>query len=430
MKILIVNEGCVIGGIETWMISLWGALQDRGHSVELFFFMHGPMEQHLPPDCVTHFGDLPALLRLVDTRRFDIVHAHSGDITFGVSGVRALGARLVVTSHGWIIPGWTSFSADAFAASSRWLAEGQRPSTDLPVRTIGYGIDTARFKTGVAEASSPPVVAWIGRGHAVEQKRIDKLAAVAPALEGAGLRLWLAEASGVEVVRRLVPGAAEVLAPIAEFWEEVPREAMPEFLRRVAASRGVVLSTSSYEGLGLAYVEAQACGCPVIGPDVRGVNEAVRPEHGGVLYRFDLPASELARLVVDVVSDQNAWDRRRDLGIRFAREHFSLERMTNEYLELYRHVLGGRRLSLRAAARRLRVLLGLRSYLLNNWSAAQSLYEASGRLAEEGHGKLARAAARTALTLCPTIYLRPRRLLQLLRIHLPRRRGAPAPLAP
>jgi glycosyltransferase involved in cell wall biosynthesis len=392
--------------------------------VELFFFTHGPMEEQLPSDCIAHFGDIPALLCLVDARRFDVVQVHSGDIAYGVSALRASGARLVVTSHGWVIPGWTSFTADAFVASSQWLAEEQRPLTDLPVRTIELGIDSGRFTPGAVDRSSSPVVAWIGRGYAVDQKRIDKLAAIAPALEHAGLRLWLAEASGIEAVRRVVPDAADALVPRAEFWAGVPPEEMPDFLRRVAATGGVVLSTSSYEGLGLAYVEAQACGCPVIGPEVRGVNEAVRPEHGGVLYPFEMPANELARLVIETVKDEATWARRRKLGIQFARDHFSLDRMADEYVDVYRAVLIGHPWSVRAAARRLGVLLRPRSYLLSNWSAAQSLYAAAGILARGGQWKLARVAARTALIMCPTIYLRPRRFLGLLRLHLPHRAAA------
>jgi hypothetical protein len=242
--------------------------------------------------------------------------------------------------------------------------------------------------------------------------------------------LWLAEAFGAEAVSRAVPGAAEVLAPLADVWAGIPREEMPAFLQRVAASGGVVLSTSSYEGLGLAYVEAQACGCPVIGPDVRGVNEAVRPEHGGVLYPFDMPADELAALVIRVVRDRDAWAERRELGLRFVHEHFSLERMADEYVEVYNKVLVGRQRSLNEIGKRLRVLLGTRSYLLNNWSAAQSLYEASGRLAREGQWRLARRALRSALVLCPTIFLRPRRFLRLLGIHLPRGAAAPAASSP
>lgn len=425
MKILLVNEHCVIGGIETWMVALSSALRERGHTCELFFFHRGAMEEHLPIGCVAHFGDLGDLMRLVEERKFDVVHAHSGDFTLGVSVVRRLGARLVVTSHGWIIPGWTSLTCDAFVGASRWLAEGQKPLTDLPVRMITLGIDTDEFAPDDAPApTSPPIVAWVGRGTAVEQKRIDKLAAVAPALKQAGLRLWLAEASGAEKVKAVLPGAAEVLQPLADFWGGVAREEMPDFFRRVAASGGLVLSTSGYEGLGLAYVEAQACGCPAIGTDVRGVDEAVRPEHGGVLYPFDAEADDVARLVIDTLQDEEGMKRRRAQGIKFAREQFGLERMTNEYIEIYEDVLKARRALATGLKRRLAVLLDPKDYILRNWSAARTLYESSLALTARGERRLAAIVARESLALCPTLYARPRRLVHLLTTQLRPRESA------
>lgn len=427
MRVLLVNEGCVIGGIETWMITLSAALRARGHTCELFFLQRGPMEAHLPPDCVAHFGGLTDLLRLVDERRFDVVQGHSGDYQLGISAVRALGAALVVTSHGWIIPGWTSLTCDAFLAVSRWLAEGQQPLTDMPVRVVKIGLDLSAFKPDPTWSSSPhPIVAWIGRGTAVEQKRIDKLAAIAPALQQAGLRLWLAEASGPAAVEGVAPEAAAVLRPIADRWNGVPREEMPAFFRAVAASGGCVLSTSSYEGLSVAYVEAQACGCPVIGPDVRGVNEAIQPEYGGVLYPFDLPSPDLARLVIDTIADTDGMQRRRELAIAFAREHFALERMVDEYLDVYRAARDRKRPTLRMLWRRTKLMLHLRQFLLRNWSAAQAIYKASRELDARGEPRLARLTARTALALCPTIYLRPRRLRHLLGVHW-RRVPRPAP---
>jgi glycosyltransferase involved in cell wall biosynthesis len=419
MKILLANDGCTIGGIETWMIALSSALRARGHTCELFFFRHGAMENYLPSGCVAHFGSVGDLLRLVDEQHFDIVHAHSGDFHLGISAVRALGAKLVVTSHGWVIPGWTSFTCDAFIGASNWLADAQRPLTDLTVSTVTLGIETDEFKADEMRAgTAPPIIAWVGRGIAVEQKRIDKLAAIAPALKRAGFRLWLAEASGAKSVAHVLPGAAEVLEPLADVWCGVPRTEMPEFFRTIAASGGCVVSTSSYEGLGLAYVEAQACGCPVIAPDVRGVNEAVRPEHGGVLYPFEIETEELARLVIATVQDQEGMKRRRESGMRFAREQFGLKRMTDEHLQIYERVLKEPRASSLESYRRFRLLLHPKSYILHNWSAAHALYESSREFAARGEERLAAIAARTSLAMCPTLYMRPRRLAHMLKTQL------------
>jgi glycosyltransferase involved in cell wall biosynthesis len=428
LRILLVNEECIIGGIETWMIAMSSRLRMLGHRCDLFFFQHGPMEHQLPVGCVAHFGDLADLLRLVEQEAYQVVHAHSGDFILGLSAVRALGARLVVTSHGWLIPGWTSLTCDAFVGASEWLAEGQRSMTDLPVSTVMLGIDTDVFHPDPgAVRTSPPIVAWVGRGSAAEQKRIDTVAAVAPALKRAGLRLWLAESSGVAAVERAVPGVVAALRPLADVWQNVPPERMADFFRTVSASGGCIVSTSSYEGLGLAYVEAQACGCPAIGPDVRGVNEAVRPDQGGVLYPFATPPERLAQLVIETVTDLEGMQRRRELAVRFAREHFGLDRMVSEYIAIYRAVLRKERRSLRERSRRLLLLLSPRDYILRNWSAAQALYAVSRAFSARGESRLAAQIAWTSFLMCPTIYARPRRLAHLLAARLPRRPRAVSP---
>jgi glycosyltransferase involved in cell wall biosynthesis len=416
VKILIVNNECTIGGIETWMIALASRLRARGIECELFFFQHGPMEEFIPASCPAHFGDVGALLKLVQAGRFGLVHAHSGDITHGIAAVRRAGAKLLINTHGWVFPGWTSANCDAIVTGAQWQAEKQRELTDLPVRHIRLGIDTEVFRLGAAESSTPPIVAWVGRGAALIQKRIDKLAAIAPHLREAGLRLWLAEANGAEAVEEAAPATASVLSPLAEFWAGVSRDKMPDFYRKVAASGGVLLSTSSYEGLGLSCVEAQACGCPVVAPDVVGVNEAVRPEHGGTLYPFNLPARQVAQLVIDLVRDHEEKQRRIELCTRFARAQFSLDRMTDEYVQVCEEMLVRRRAAATSLGRKLRFLLDPKTYIEHNWTAAHSLFELSYKLAERGEPQLARVAARESFVRCPSLYVRSHRLKHLVRV--------------
>ncbi|MBD0373705.1 MAG: glycosyltransferase family 4 protein, partial [Pyrinomonadaceae bacterium] len=325
MKILLANEGCIMGGVETWMVSLSSQLLARGHQCELFFFNHGPMEQNLPPDITAHFGDLADLLKLVSSQGFDLVHANSTDWHMGVAAVRSLGAKLVLTSHGRSVPTWNPLNCDALVSCSRWEAEEQQALTGVPVRTVLNGIDTGRFKAAeVTEVAGPPIVAWIGRGINVEQKRIDKLAAIAPLLHRGGERLHLVEPYGPEEVSKVAPEAVRALLPVVDFWGAVPVEEMAAFYLKVAASGGCVLSTSSFEGLPLTLLEAQAAGCPAIGPDVRGVNECIDPKHGGFLYPFETQVEELASLIIKTLGNADEMRWRRAACAQFARDQFSL----------------------------------------------------------------------------------------------------------
>ena len=418
MKVLLANAACNMGGVETLMITMASILRSRGHECELFFFSHGPMEKYLPAGCVAHFGDLADLLQLVVSRGFDVVHANSTDWHVGISAVRGTGVALVLTSHGRTEPNWTKANCDALASCCAWEADEQQPYTDIEIRKVPNGVDTERFKPGGERprAATSPIIAWVGRGTDPMQKRLDRFAAIAPALSGAGLRLHLVEPYGPEAVDEVTPGLSESLLPYVEFWGAVPVGEMPDFFRKVAASGGYVVSTSSFEGLPLTLLEAQACGCPVVGPDVRGVNECVTPSRGGVLYPSDLPSGELAELVLGCVRDAEGTRRRGAACALHVREKFSIERMAQDYLRIYEEALlaGGRRPA--GSGRRLRALgVGWKEYVERNWSAGHFQFEASLKLAARGEAGLASVAARAALVTCPTLYLRPSRMAHLLK---------------
>jgi len=252
-------------------------------------------------------------------------------------------------------------------------------------------------------------------------KRIDKFAAVAPALHSAGLRIRLADPYGPDEVEKVVPDAARSLRPVAEFWGAVSKDKLPAFFQEVADSGGCVLSTSISEGLPMALLEAQACGCPVIGTNVRGVNEVVVREFGGVLYPFETSPAELVSLVLDTLRDAEGMRLRREACARRALEKFSLERMAEDYLRIYREALDARR---RRRSVGLRVglwfapLLHWSDYIERRWSAGNCHYEASRKLSQAGEGELARATARLSLVTCPSLYMRPERLAHLLKTFL------------
>jgi glycosyltransferase involved in cell wall biosynthesis len=422
------------------MTSLAPFVRARGHECEFFFFKRGPMEQFLPEGYAAHFGDLAALLKLVRARGYDVVHANSGDWKYGIEAVRAAGARLVITAHGMVVPGWDSANCDALVSCSRWQAREQTKSTDMPVRLIMNAVDTGRFSPAAGHdepgAHGPadgggPVVAWVGRGTDMVHKRIDRLAAIAPALRSAGIRIWIADPYGPEKVAEVVPEAARTLGEHAEFWGMVAKNDLPDFYRRVAESGGCILSTSVREGLPLTLAEAQGCGCPAVGPDVVGVNEVISPvEGGGTLYPPDITPERLAALLIETLGDPAGMRERREKCVEFVRRHFGLEGMAEAYLNVYEET-AGRRAPRTSAPRTLRLLPRWRHYVERRWTAGVAVYEASERLAAEGETELASAAARLVLVNCPTLYARPARLRHLLRLSLrPGSFGRPEAAAP
>jgi glycosyltransferase involved in cell wall biosynthesis len=415
MKVLLVWRLCGVGGVEAWMVELAQAYRALGNCCELFFFHRGAFEKQIPSDLKVHFGDLADLIQLVRSEGFDIVHSSTMDWEYGVTAVRHVGARLIVTGHGHVRPAWNSTNCDGIIACSRWNADAQQSTADIPVRVVYNGIDTSRFHPPKTFGCGQPIVAWVGRGGDLQQKRIDRLAAIAPHLHRANIRLWIADPDGPAVVPAEI---ADALKPIAEYWGPVARGEMPEYFRTVAGSGGCVLSTSAFEGFSLAYIEAQASACPVIGPNVRGVNEGVDPQWGGVIYDPDAPADTVARLVLDTLRDKEGMSRRRRACRKFVEQSLTIETMVRQYLRIYEEVLASPPESnLRWYARLFRSPRKWldKAFLYEHWVPGHHQFLASQTLSGTGHLRSARAAVLSSLQTCPSLYLRPTRLAHLVK---------------
>jgi glycosyltransferase involved in cell wall biosynthesis len=426
MKILLANSTCKRGGISTFMLSLRAALATQGHDCHLYFFQHGPMAAELPPGIPVHFGGLADCLDLVARESFEVVHANNVDWATGISAVRELGARLMVTSHqsragAWTY-GWTTANCDAFITVSRWLRDDLQPFTDLPIQVVLNGIDLASFspadeRSRVDPPPDAPIVGWVGRGGS-RQKALERFAAMVPALRAAGLRAWIVDQHPPERIEELHPGLRARIGPLVDFWGGIAYEEMPNLYRRIAASGGCLVSTSRWEGLPLTLLEAQACGCPVVATDIAGTDECVVPEHGGTLYREDEAPDATSARVIEMLANGEAT---RQMGLRaqtHVRAHFGLERMAEHYLQLYRDApcawTGGAHARWRGRLR-LSPIGRWPGYREQRWGVGHLQYETSRELAQTGRWRLAAAAARAALRTAPTLFVKPRRLAHLLR---------------
>jgi glycosyltransferase involved in cell wall biosynthesis len=96
---------------------------------------------------------------------------------------------------------------------------------------------------------------------------------------------------------------------------------------------------SRFEGFPLAILEAMAAGVPCVVSDVDGNVESVRHEETGlVLPLDDLPA--WGQAVAGLAVDERMRDRYAEAGRRRYEEHYSVESMTRQTVNLYRKALG------------------------------------------------------------------------------------------
>ena len=94
-----------------------------------------------------------------------------------------------------------------------------------------------------------------------------------------------------------------------------------------------ILPSSAHDPFGLAPAEAMACGKPVIVTDVCGISEFMQNEKDGLI----IPArnsNAIATAFEKLFNDEKLTNNLAKSGYKLAKEKFSLDRMTEEYIKL------------------------------------------------------------------------------------------------
>jgi glycosyltransferase involved in cell wall biosynthesis len=244
------------------------------------------------------FGRLPTRwLRAIRAYRPAIVHAHFGSsVVPGQLIAQALDIPLVVTYHGMDITVRAGSGAEvarrreAFAAAtaviavSEYIARRVREAGCPPEKVVVHyiGVDTAYFSPGT-EPRSDMRVLFVGR--LVAKKGVIHLV------------------RAMREVQRAVPEAELVIAGDGNLraeLEDAARDAgvrttflgvqTPEQVRAlmrgaaVVAGPSIVDARGNDEGLGLVFIEAQACGTPVVVSTSGGAGEGVVDGETGLLF--------------------------------------------------------------------------------------------------------------------------------------------------
>ncbi|TYK50960.1 glycosyltransferase family 4 protein [Actinomadura decatromicini] len=264
-----------------------------------------------------------SLRRLVKGFEPDVVHLHSSKA--GLAGRlpgRPRGTPTIFQPHGW---SWLA-ATGAQDALSRWwervaarwsdalvcvglgeLREGVRAGVRGPFRIVRNGVDRRLFRPADAAArlvartrlglpATAPLAVCVGR--LTRQKGQDVLVAAWPAVVARCPTARLAivgDGADLDRLRRAPAAGGVLFAPASR-----------EPADWLSASDVVVLP-SRWEGLSLIALEALAVGRPLVGSDVPGIAEVVRPGVGALVPADDpgaLAAAVAHRLLRPAVAER------------------------------------------------------------------------------------------------------------------------------
>lgn len=229
-------------------------------------------------------------------------------------------------------------AADVVLTGSHALKQGSPllQEAGVAARVVGYGIDVNRFAAErVDQALVAELRARYGEHHVlsvgrlVPYKGFDRLVAAASALPCSVVIIG----DGISHTALQSQIASLGLEERVHLVGRVDDDRLAAHL--AAASVFVLPSWNRAEAFGIALLEAQAAGTPVVATDVgTGTGEAFVPGETGIM----VPPSDTRALVEAVVSMLDARERRKEMGEagrRFVQQEYSLEALAGRLRPIY-----------------------------------------------------------------------------------------------
>jgi phosphatidylinositol alpha-1,6-mannosyltransferase len=87
------------------------------------------------------------------------------------------------------------------------------------------------------------------------------------------------------------------------------------------------------EGFGITFLEANACGKPVIGTNVGGISDAIENNVNGILVKPN-DVNATAEAIIQLFSDQSLYQKLSGNGLRRVNNQFSLSNVGGKYHQI------------------------------------------------------------------------------------------------
>lgn len=216
--------------------------------------------------------------------------------------------------------------AHRVTAVSHYTAQVAKAALGLAsIQVIHNGIDTQQFIPAHRETPNKPFrLLYVGNWS--ERKGVDLLGPILSVL-GSDFELhYTADRDGLHR-RYSLPSNCQCLGRLTG-----------ETLVRAYQEADALLFPSRLEGLPLATVEGMACELPVIASDATSLPEVVAHEVTGFLCPVDDRAAFI-HAIRTLEQNPEVWKRMRIAARQRAEALFSLARMTEAYISMYKKVL-------------------------------------------------------------------------------------------
>ena len=275
----------------------------------------------------------------------DIIHTHTFKAGY-VIRMKNQSVPVVHTFHGHLLddPEFSGFKSKIIIELERMLAKksaklvtvGRRVADELLDQKIGYRAQFVNIPPGVVPVNVTP------KQQALKNLNLGD--------DGKPLVGWIARVTGVKNPMRALevadalPDTRFVMAGGGDLLEQV-KAAAPSNVSVIGWAEAVdlfgasdiIFSTSENEGMPVALIEAQLAGKPVVATDVGSVSEVILNHETGIVTNKN--AGSIASAVESLVLSKTTREEMGRLAIARAQALFSVDRMINAHIELYKSIV-------------------------------------------------------------------------------------------
>jgi glycosyltransferase involved in cell wall biosynthesis len=275
----------------------------------------------------------------------DIIHTHTFKAGY-VIRLKKQSIPVIHTFHGHLLddPEFSGFKSKVIVEVERMLAKksaklvtvGRRVADELLEQKIGQRAQFVSIPPGVVPVDVTP------KQQAIENLNLQDT--------GTPIVGWIARVTGVKNPMRALevadslPDTQFVMAGGGDLLDEVKSKAPLNVSVIGWADAGdlfgasdIILSTSENEGMPVALIEAQLAGKPVVATDVGSVSEVILNHETGIVTNKN--AGSIASAVESLVLDKTTREEMGRLATARAQALFSVDRMINAHIELYKSIV-------------------------------------------------------------------------------------------
>jgi len=275
----------------------------------------------------------------------DIIHTHTFKAGY-VIRMKKQPVPVIHTFHGHLLddPEFSGFKSMVIVEVERMLAKkavklvtvGRRVGEELLQQHIGTKDQYVNIQPGVVAIEPTPKVQALKNLHLEDN--------------GQPIIGWIARVTGVKnpmlalEVADAMPDAHFVMAGGGDLLEQV-KAAAPSNVSVVGWAEAadlfgaseIILSTSENEGMPVALIEAQLAGKPVVTTDAGSVAEVILNHETGIVTNKN--AGSIALAIESLLLDKQKRVEMGTLAIARAQALFSVDRMINAHIALYKSIV-------------------------------------------------------------------------------------------